>query len=87
MLGRGGYYCWKLDPNRVGTDAVQQNGLTGVSNYPFPLYALIQKVLKKVKVEEEKVPSLIIVTTTWQTQSWYPETLHSWRLSVIPKLS
>ena len=27
------------------------------------------------KVEEEKVPFLIIVTTTWQTQSWYPDLL------------
>ena len=31
------------------------------------------------KVEEEKVPFLIIVTTTWQTQNWYPDLL---RLSV-----
>ena len=38
---------------------------------------MIHKVLKKV--EEKKVPSLIIVTPTWQTQSWYPELL---RLSV-----
>ena len=28
------------------------------------------------KVEEEKKPFLIIVTTTWQTQSWYPDLLH-----------
>ena len=31
------------------------------------------------KVDEEKVLFLIIVTTTWQTQSWYPDIL---RLSV-----
>ena len=27
------------------------------------------------KAEEEKVPFLIIVTTTWQTQNWYPDLL------------
>ena len=70
------YYTWKPDPDSLGTDALQQKWYHK-SLYAFPPFALIHKVLKKVK--EEKVPSLIIVTPTWETQSWYPELL---RLSV-----
>ena len=44
-----------------------------VSQYAFPPFSLIQKVPKKV--EEENVHSLILVTLTWQTQSWYPKLL------------
>ena len=43
------------------------------SLYAFPPFAFIHKVLKNL--EEEKVPSLIIVTPTWQTKSWYPDLL------------
>ena len=70
------YYSWKSDPNSHGTGALQQKRYDK-SLYAFPPFALIYKVLKKV--EEEKVPSLIIVIPTWQTQKWYPELL---RLSV-----
>ena len=70
------YYSCKPDPNSLGTDALQQKCYHKIL-YAFPPLALINKVLKKG--EEEKVPSLILVTLTWQTQSWYPELL---RLSV-----
>ena len=70
------YYSWKSDPSSLGTDALQQKWYHK-SLYAFPPFALIHKVLKKV--EEEKVSPLIIVTPTWQTQSWYPELL---RLSI-----
>ena len=70
------YYSWKPGPNSLGREALQQKWYHK-SLYAFPPIVLIHKVLKKVK--EEKVPSLIIVTPTWQTQSWYPELL---RLSV-----
>ena len=66
------YYSWKPDPNSLGTDTLQQNWYHK-SLCAFPPYTLIHKVLKKV--EEEKVPSLIMATPTWQTQSWYPEFL------------
>ena len=64
------YYSWKPDQDSLGTDALQQKWYHK-SLYAFPLFALIHKVLKKV--QEEKVPSLIIVTPSSQTQSWYPE--------------
>lgn len=54
------YYSWKSDPNSLDMDALQQKWSYN-SLYPFP-FALIHKVLKKV--EEEKAPSLMIVTTT-----------------------
>ena len=58
------FYSWKPDPNSLGTDALQQKWYHK-SRYAFPPFALIRKVLKKV--EEEKVPSIIIVAPTWQT--------------------
>ena len=64
------YYFCKPDPNSLGTNTLQQKWYYKIL-YAFPPFTLIHKVLKKV--EEEKVPSLIIVTQTWQTQSWYPE--------------
>ena len=70
------YYSWKPDPNSLATDTLQQKWYHK-SLIAFPPFALIHKVLKKVA--EEKVPSLIIVTPTWQAQSWYPVFL---RLSV-----
>ena len=66
------YYSWKPDPNSLDTDGLQQKWYHK-SVYTFPPFALIHKVLKKV--DEEKVPSLIIVTPTWQNQRWYPELL------------
>ena len=70
------YYSLNPDPDSLGTDALQQKWYLK-SPYVFPPFALIHKVLKKV--EGEKLPSLIIVTPTWQIQSWYSELL---RLSV-----
>ena len=67
------YYSWKSDLNSLGTNALQQKWYHK-SLYAFPPFALIHKVLKKVK--KENVPSIIIVTPTWQTQSCYPELLH-----------
>ena len=55
------YYSWKLDPNGIVTDALQQKWYHK-SLYAFPPFALIHKVLKKV--EEEKLLSLITVTPT-----------------------
>ena len=52
-------------------------GIVSQESICMTSFALILKVLKKA--EEEKVPSLIIETSTWRTQSWYPELL---RLSV-----
>ena len=66
------YYSWNLDPNSLVTNAFQRKWYHN-SPYAFPPFSLIQKVPKKV--EEENVHSLILVTLTWQTQSWYPELL------------
>ena len=58
------YYYGKPDPNSFGTDALQQKWYHK-SLYASLPFALIHKVLKEV--EDEKVPSLITLTPTWQT--------------------
>ena len=58
------YYSLKPDSDSLGTDAPQQKWYHK-SLYAFHSFAFLYKVLKKV--EEEKLPSLIIVTPTWQT--------------------
>ena len=69
---RPSYYSWNLDPNCLCTDSLQQKW-SRRDLHAFPTFALIQKVLKKV--EEEKLSSVVIVTPTWQTRSWYSELL------------
>ena len=48
----------------------------------LPPFALIHRKLRKV--ESEHVPSLILVTPTWQSQAWYPVLL--WLLMKEPIL-
>lgn len=70
------YYSWKADPYSIGIDAFCHNW-DQKCLYAFPPFALIHRVLQKV--EREHVPLLILITPTWQSQTWYPELL---RLSV-----
>ena len=37
----------------------------------FSPFSLIHRVLRKVELE--KVPSLVLIAPTWQSQTWYPE--------------
>ena len=66
------YYSWKPDPNSLGTDALQQNWYHKES-ICIPSICLDSQSTEKSRGGE--VPSLIIVTPTCQTQSWYPELL------------
>ena len=63
------YVAWKPDPNSIATDAMQQCW-NKMFPYAFPPFSLISRILKKVR--QEKVEQMITVTTTWQTQPWYP---------------
>ena len=65
------YYSWNPDPKSPSTGALQQKWYHK-SRYAFPPFPLIHKVLEKV--EEEKVPSLIIATPTWQIPKLEPRT-------------
>ena len=54
----------------LALDALQQTW-SHKHLYAFPPFSLIHRV--KRKVELEKVPSLILIAPTWQSQTWYPE--------------
>ena len=58
------YMAWKPDPGSIATDALQQSWFP----YAFPPFCLIARVLAKLKKEKVR---LLLVTPTWQTQTWY----------------
>ena len=55
----------QFSPRCIATNMVSQTPLR------FPPFSLIHRVLRKVELE--KVPSLILIAPTWQSQTWYPE--------------
>ena len=62
------YISWKLDPFSKGRD-VYQRSWEYQNGYAFPPFSLIGRVLRKVQTDQAK---LLLVTPTWQSQSWYP---------------
>ena len=67
-------YCsWKPDPYSRATNALQQDSSKFQLLYAFPPFALIHKVLRKIR--QERLPGLILITPLWQGQSWCPELL------------
>ena len=66
------YYSWKPDPSSLVLDALKQTW-SHKHLHAFPPFSLIHRVLRKVDLE--KVPSLILIAPTWQSQTWYPELL------------
>ena len=65
------YYSWKPDPYATGKDAMQIDW-KNTKGYAFPPFCLIGRVLRKVRKEGA---SLILITPTWPSQSWYPSLL------------
>ena len=61
------YMAWKPDPGSIATDALQQSWSNHFP-YAFPPFCLIGRVLAKLKKEKVR---LLLVTPTWQTQTWY----------------
>ena len=74
------YYSWKLDPDSLALDALQQTW-SHKHLYAFPPFSLMHRVLRKVDLE--KVHSVILITPIWQSQTWYPEVI---RLSMKNRL-
>ena len=62
------YISGKLDAYSQGRDPFQISW-TNKKGYAFPQFCLIGRVLKKIQLDQA---TLIVVTTGWQTQSWYP---------------
>ena len=67
------YMAWTPDPFSVATDAMKQEWSNRGLAYAFPPFALINRIL--YKVQQEKLESLLIITPTWPTQTWYPRLL------------
>lgn len=65
------YMSWKPDPYSQGTDAFSINWRQGL-HYAFPPFCLINKCLWKAQRE---MADLILITPTWQTQTWFPAAL------------
>ena len=64
MKDRPKQFC----PRCIATNLVPQIPLC------FPPFSLMHRVLRKVELE--KVPSLILIALTWQSETWYPELIH-----------
>ena len=62
------YISRKLDPFSKGRDAFQRSWKYQ-KGYVFPPFSLIGGVLRKVQMEQAQ---FLLVTPTWQSQSWYP---------------
>ena len=67
------HMAWRLNPNSIATNAIQQDWNKSLS-YAFPPFCMINQILHKVIREE--IDQLIIVTPSWQTQPWYAQLLH-----------
>ena len=60
------YMSWRPDPQSIAADALHHDWKNQFC-YAFPPFSLIGRVLRKVRKDQTK---LIIVTHTWQSQSW-----------------
>lgn len=62
-------YCsWLPDPNCYKADAFSFSWNEGIL-YAFPPFAMVGKVLQKIRDENATV---IVVAPNWSTQAWYP---------------
>ena len=65
------FISWRPDPYAVGTDALQVPW-TRWRGYAFPPFALISKVLRKVREERS---TILLIAPVWESQPWYPTLL------------
>ena len=72
------YIAWKPDLVSIVTDAFLYP-MDREYGFAFPPFSSINRALRKIL--EEKIDHLIIVTPTWQNQSWYDQLL---KMSVQP---
>ena len=67
------YMAYKMDPEAVAVDAIQQDWGNFNAPYAFPPFALIGQVLQKIESLSETV--VILVAPVWPTSPWYPALL------------
>jgi len=65
------FVSWRPDPFAFGTDALR-TPWTRWRGYAFPPFALINKVLRKVREERSTV---LLIAPVWESQPWYPALL------------
>ena len=65
------YVSWKPDPRAMTVDAFSLSWRNPEA-YAFPPFCLIGKCLSKITKDQATV---ILVTPTWQMQTWYPKLL------------
>lgn len=62
------YFSWFKDPNSTAVDAFTKSW-HGLNFYAFPPFAIILKVLRKIKNEKAEG---IVVVPEWPAQPWFP---------------
>ena len=67
------YFSWRPDPGCCGIDAFSM--AWGVNGYAFPPFGLVGRVLQKV--QQERVPHLLLIAPLWPARQWYPLLLES----------
>ena len=65
------FISWRPDPSAMGTDALQTPWIRW-KGYAFPPFALISKVLRKVR---EEGSTILLIAPVWESQPWYPTLL------------
>ena len=64
------YYSFRPDPTSMAVDAFAQKWKSAGQLYAFPPIVIIGRCLQKIK--EERVETVVMVTSAWGSQAWYP---------------
>ena len=65
------YMSWKPDPHAMTVDACSLSW-SDLKAYAFPPFCMIGKCLTKTVRDQA---TLVLITPTWQTKTWYPKLL------------
>ena len=76
------YVSWKPDPLALATDAFSIPAVKWENAYAFPPFNLVGRCL--IRVRQERIKCVILVTPVWPHQLWYPQLLQL--LSAAPIL-
>ena len=70
-MQRQAYVSWKSDLYAMTVDAFSLSW-SDLKAYAFPPFCMIGKCLAKTARDQA---TLVLITPTWQTQTWYPKLL------------
>ena len=69
------YFSYEIEHSALGTDAFRHHWYNLGALHCFPPPMLIGRMLQKL--EEEQVPSVLLITPNWATKAWLPLILES----------